>query len=389
MARIFLYVFAGIIALVLVALTLLNIFQDELTKWALAQTVPSRAFTEATPPPAPDYATPAAWAARPDDPGPAGLVPEGVFDIAMVPRTDVFFIHPTTYGISPGEHGGRDALYWNAPIDDPVAAGRIDNGVLKFQASAFNLAGRIYAPHYRQATFGAFFDTSGAMLQALMVAYGDVERAFDRYIEHDNAGRPFILAGHSQGALHALLLLKQRIAGTPLADRMVAAYVVGWPVSVEADLGALDGIDACDGPDATGCVVSWQSFGADGDPSDVEAGFAASLGLNGLPKAGTTMLCTNPLSWTTSDDAVARDDNPGAVPYATGEQPIGAPIAGLTGARCADGILYLDPAPGEPFTQYLLPGDNYHIYDYGLFYMSVRDNAARRANAFLDAAGAG
>ena len=219
MARIFLYVFAGIIALVLVALTLLNICQDQLTDWALAQTVPSRAFAEVAPPPAPDYATPAAWAARPDDPGTAALVPEGVVDIAMMPRADVFFIHPTTYGISPGEHGGRDALYWNAPIDDPVAGDRIDHGILKYQASAFNLAGRIHAPHYRQATFGVFFDTSDARRRALSLAYQDVERAFDRYIAHDNAGRPFILAGHSQGALHALLLLKERIAGTPLAER--------------------------------------------------------------------------------------------------------------------------------------------------------------------------
>ena len=389
MARIFLYLFAGVIALVLVTLTLLNIFQDELTKWALAQTVPSRAFAEVAPPPAPDYATPAAWAARPDDPGTAALVPAGVVDIAMVPRADVFFVHPTTYGISPGEHGGRDALYWNAPIDDAVAGNRIDHGILKYQASAFNLAGRIYAPHYRQATFGAFFDTSDAQFQALMLAYRDVERAFDRYVERDNAGRPFILAGHSQGALHALLLLKERIAGTPLADRMVAAYVVGWPVSVEADLGALDGIDACVGPQDTGCVVSWLSFGADGDPSGTKAAFAAGPGLNGQSRAGTTILCTNPLSWTTSGEAVDRQDNPGAVPFATSEEPIGAPIAGLTGARCEDGILYLDPSPGEPFTQYLLPGGDYHVYDYGLFYMSVRDNAARRANAFLDAAGAG
>ena len=389
MARIFLYVFAGIIALVLVALTLLNVFQDQLTEWALAQTVPSRAFAEVAPPPAPDYATPAAWAARPDDPGTAALVPEGVVDIAMMPRADVFFIHPTTYGISPGEHGGRDALYWNAPIDDPVAGDRIDHGILKYQASAFNLAGRIHAPHYRQATFGVFFDTSDARRQALSLAYQDVQRAFDRYIAHDNAGRPFILAGHSQGALHALLLLQERIAGTPLAERMVAAYVVGWPVSVEADLGALDGIDACDSPRDTGCVVSWLSFGADGDPSSIKADFAAGPGLNGQPRAGTAILCTNPLSWTTSGDAIDRQDNPGAVPFATSEEPIGAPIAGLTGARCEDGILYLDPSPGAPFTQYLFPGEDYHVYDYGLFYMSVRDNAALRTNAFLDAAGAG
>ncbi len=43
-----------------------------------------------------------------------------------------------------------------------------------------------------------------------------------------NGDRPFILAGHSQGTFHAARLLGERIAGTPLAEKMVAACLVGY-----------------------------------------------------------------------------------------------------------------------------------------------------------------
>ena len=34
------------------------------------------------------------------------------------------------------------------------------------------------------------------------------------------AQQPFILAGHSQGSLHGARLLRERVAGTPLSDRL-------------------------------------------------------------------------------------------------------------------------------------------------------------------------
>ena len=55
--------------------------------------------------------------------------------------------------------------------------------------------------------------------------------------------RPFILAGHSQGALHALRLLRERVAAKPaLRRRLVAAYLVGAPIySVDLALPAEQG----------------------------------------------------------------------------------------------------------------------------------------------------
>ncbi|MCZ3230209.1 DUF3089 domain-containing protein, partial [Acinetobacter baumannii] len=83
------------------------------------------------------------------------------------------------------------------------------------QASVFNEAGAIWAPRYRQATFGAFLTDRKAAEEALQLAYGDVQAAFDRFLDEIGPDRPIILAGHSQGALHLTHLLKDRIAGTP------------------------------------------------------------------------------------------------------------------------------------------------------------------------------
>lgn len=79
-------------------------------------------------------------------------------------------------------------------------------------------------------------------------AYGDILLAFDTFVANVRPDQPIILAGHSQGALHLTHLLKDRIAGTPLAKRIVAAYVVGWPVSIDTDLAAM-GLPACTSPD--------------------------------------------------------------------------------------------------------------------------------------------
>ena len=69
------------------------------------------------------------------------------------------------------------------------------------QASAFNGAGEIWAPRYRQAAFGAFLLSSKDARKALDLAYADVAAAFDRFIA-EAGDRPIILAAHSQGALH-------------------------------------------------------------------------------------------------------------------------------------------------------------------------------------------
>src|SRR3546814_7654276 len=128
---------------------------------------------------------------------------------------------------------------------------------------------------------------------ALSAAYRDVAAAFDYFLSQ-NEGRPLILAAHSQGSLHLIRLLHEKVAGTPLASQIVAAYVVGWPISVESDLPAL-GLPACQKKDQAGCILSWQSFAEPADPASIQTVFDEGPGLPGKPHKGTHILCCNPL----------------------------------------------------------------------------------------------
>ncbi len=186
-----------------------------------AQVKPRIGFDEVPPPTPPDYADPACWAAHPHRPSKAHFTPEdtGLRDEQATARADVFYLHPTSYF-------GRDS--WNASLDDAGANEWVDELMVPGQASVFNGCCRIFAPRYRQATFYAFVERGKNGRRALELAYRDVARAFAYYIEHHNAGRPFFIAGHSQGTLHAIRLLEERIDDAPLAQRMVAAYVMGF-----------------------------------------------------------------------------------------------------------------------------------------------------------------
>jgi len=316
------------------------------------------------------------WAALPTNLGHASAKPEGIFDITMVPQADVFFVHPTTY---------LNRNHWNdLEFDDPESNGRLFGRVLKIQASAFNSAGRIFAPRYRQATFGAFFDENDDGAKALALAYADVLAAFDNFIETRSIERPFILAGHSQGSLHLLNLLRDRISNTPLRTRLIAAYIIGWPVSIEADLGALPDIGACRSDDETGCVVSYQTFGEGGDPSGMLSYVEASIGLGGMPRKATNVLCTNPQNWAIGGTASTADHLGALILPDSSEAPLGKPLLNFTGSKCGnDGVLYLAGTPGEAWQDFKLQGENFHVYDYHMFYMNIRENAATRALTWL------
>ena len=216
--------------------------------------------------------------------------------------------------------------------------------------------------------------------KAIDAAYRDVEQAFDAFLAAIPKDKPIILAGHSQGALHLTTLLKNRIAGTPLAKRIVAAYVIGWPISRDTDMAAL-GLPACDTPDQKGCILSWASFAEPADTSMVTGAYDGTIGFDGRPRAGTRMLCTNPLTGT-PDAAAGPEANIGTLKPSDGFRK-GDLITGKVGAKCdaARGFLLIgdaDAAQHFVVAGYVLPGNNYHVYDITLFWANVRADALRR-----------
>ena len=362
MARKFLYAFAVLIMLTVGAGFAYNFFGADLIKLAM---IPGGNVEPLPPPPSYDEAK--MWLARPDKPGnPALWTPPGYRPSAK-PEAAVFFIHPTSYLVR---------THWNAPLNDAEANARAEL-FLRAQASAFNEVGAIWAPRYRQAAFGAFLTTKPQAEKALDLAYRDVVAAFDAFLKQ--AGdRPIILAGHSQGSLHLARLLREKIAGTPIAKRIVAAYVVGWPVSRTADL-PLMGLPECTRTDQTGCILSWQSYAEPAKPELILDTFDATTGFTGSPRKGTAMICTNPITGTPGTDAPAKS-NLGTI-YPSHDLTSANIAAGSVPARCSGrGLLLIGPPP--MVGAYVLPGNNYHVYDYSLFWANVRADAARRLKAF-------
>lgn len=366
-ARRFLYIIAGIIILLLVAGIGWSLFQDRLMRAAF---VPGVAFAPPADATAPDYAEPAAWLSRPglaNDP--SHWVPPGA-TASTRPAVAIFYVPPTTYL-------GRDR--WNAPLDDRDANDRLRLFAAS-QASIFNGVGAIWAPRYRQATAGAFLTTQADAARAIDFAYADVARAFDAFLAEIPADRPILLAGHSQGALHLMRLLKEKVAGTPVARRIVAAYVVGWPISLAADLPAL-GLPACARAGQAGCILGWQTFAEPADTGLVMDIYDNTTGLTGRPRRGTAMLCVNPLTGAPGTATAHATANRGALVPRDGLN--GADIEpGLVPARCdASGFLLIGAAP-KGYGSYVLPGGNFHVFDFALFWANLRADAQARAAAY-------
>lgn len=337
---------------------------------ALAQSAPAAEttitpFDEQPQPPAPDYALASAWAARPGAEGMAALVPAGATPIAKMTAVDVFYVYPTTF---------RSKTQWNADVADGETNHWTDISVIARQASVFNGCCRIFAPRYRQASLAAFAaPADGAKAYAL--AYTDVLRAFERYLANDNHGRPFILAGHSQGALMVRRLLTERIKATPVARRLVVAYILGIGIA-EGDFAVtFAGTPPCKTGNDTGCVLSWNSFLASSDTESYRARSTAAYRAE-HGDAGSLIECVNPLAL-----GGARQRALGALPGAARDGPLQPLVPGAVQARCQDGVLMATVAPALELAP--LPGGNMHYHDMSLYYADIRADAARRARAFV------
>jgi hypothetical protein len=162
---------------------------------------------------------------------------------------------------------------------------------------------------------------------------------------------------------------------------VAAVYLVGWPVSLSADLPALP-FQACQAPEQAGCVLSWMSYAEPADSSQILDVWDEMSGPRGT-RRGTEMLCSNPLTGTRGGGAAGADRNAGTL--IPNEQMTEATLRpGAVPARCGPrGILLIGDRDTLPeMGPYALPGNNYHVYDYALFWANVRADAERRLAAF-------
>lgn len=365
----FLYFVAFCTILVIAGAFAYRFLEKQLMRWAL---VPGTEFHDVPMPPGANYGQAALWIARPDIANnPALWLPPGVARSTAAPRASIFFVHPTSFTESRG---------WNAPLNDRESQ---DLAALfvRSQASAFNGLGQIWAPKYRQATFGAFLTSNDNARRALDFAWRDVLAAYEEFLREAPADRPIILAAHSQGSMHLLRLLQERVRNAPEASRVAAVYLIGWPVSLTADLPALP-FPACQSTDQARCVVSWMSYAEPADTSQILDVWDDTAGPRGA-RRGSDMLCTNPLTGAPGSGAAGTNRNLGTL--VPNEEMTEARLTPrLVAARCGPrGALLIGERETLPeMGPYALPGNNYHVYDYALFWANIRADAGRRLTAY-------
>ena len=306
---------------------------------------------------APDYKDLYYWAAHPDKEDNADKVPDQTLKTNQKDNpVDVFFLHPTRHT------KGSPKDNWNGNLSDEALREKTDKGTILHQASIFNGAGRVYAPYYRQAHLKAYFTKKKDLAKAAFdLAYEDVKAAFEHFLANENKGRPIILASHSQGTTHMGRLMKEYFdTDSALRERLVVAYIIGLPVPKDS----FENIPLCAEPEQTGCFCSWRTY---------KEGF--------LPKKypiGDRIAVTNPLTWTTTTEKVPKTKNPGSV-LAKFEKGF---LPQLVGAQVHEGVLWVEKPkfPGS----FLWISNNYHIADFNLFYLSVRDNSLLRKQTYLE-----
>jgi hypothetical protein len=347
---------SGILILSLLLVTLLQ-----------AQTIRDRIIQRRTQKPAstekpapgkaPIYSELYYWAAHPEKRDMSDSIPSFLAGEKIDTLADVFFIHPTTY-----TKDMRNALS-NASLDDSELNRETDSKTILYQASIFNNCARIFAPRYRQAHLKNFFSTGSETAKAAFdQAYEDIRSAFEYYLKNYNHGRPIIIAGHSQGAMHAIRLVKEFFDGKPLQKQLVCAYIVGYHIKTDD----IKIIPVGERPDQTGCYVGWRTF------KKGETGMGVRNETGGS-------VCVNPISWTTSIDETKREDHKGALAKDM-EKPLRKLITASIDPEHK--VLWVD-LPDKVEEKMGDRLKNYHIADFNLFWLDVRENARLRVESYL------
>jgi hypothetical protein len=302
----------------------------------------------------PDYGNLDYWAAHPNKWDPGDTIPAAIQGVSKEKVADVFYLHPTTLT------GEREEGITNASIDDPQINYKTDHTAILYQASVFNERARVFAPRYRQAHIGMYGEKDTVKQRAAFeLAYQDIKKAFEYYLQNENKGRPIIIASHSQGTTHSTRLIKEYFDNKPLRNQLVCAYLVGMGVKKNS----YQTIPVCQDSISVGCFTSWRTF-----RYDYTDGWAT--------RDDTTIAVVNPITWKTTNEIIERTMHQGAILYNLKK------VYQQTHETQAEGGALWITRPKFPGS-FLYTSKNYHAGDINLFYVDIRKDVSRRIDNFL------
>ena len=299
----------------------------------------------------PNYSDKDSWAVLPEN------IPDeiSIFNIDENKKeADVFYIYPTLID-------SKNQREWNSDIWNEDIRNDVINRPVKYQASAWLDAGNLYVPYYRQAHIRVFndkFRVDGD--KALNLAYNDIKEAFTYYLENFNNDKPFIIASHSQGTVHAKRLIAEFIDGKELQKKLIAAYLVGIKVFKDE----FKNIKPMNSANETGGFVTWNTFKFNKYPrkDNYENWF----------KGGVT---TNPITW--DDSKETKKDLHKGLLYR--DLKIFSKNIDI---KLIDGIVW-STVPNVPGKILLQTVRSYHFADINLFWVDIRENAKLRVDQWF------
>ena len=270
---------------------------------------------------------------------------------------DVFYVYPTIYnGKSPA----------NMDISDTSLRSKAKN-LITSQAGVFAQSANIFAPFYCQMSM-AKLNPEEDMYQNKYyeIGYNDVKMAFNYYMENINNGRPFILAGHSQGSMTLISLMRDLFNSPDLQKQLVAAYLIGYSITPE-DFKNYPWMKPATNSGDTGVIISYntQAPGATNSPVLLPGAF-----------------CINPLNWTTNSTYADKSLNYGAV-FFDGTN-INREIINYSGAQIDKQTGALTTILTEELDVGVFPDGIYHKYDYSIWYRNLQTNVAERCKNYLN-----
>lgn len=280
-------------------------------------------------------------------------------------EVDVFYVTPTCVW-SWQDPTGNTIYYMDT--ENPGQRAAMDVST-RLGYELFRKSCNFFSPYYRQITMECWFGSEEEIERKYAVAHNDILKAFRYYMDNLNGGRPFFLAGHSQGAKAIIRLIGESLTEEQYS-RLIAGYAFGFGISRE-ELEKYPHLKPAEGSGDCGVTVCYNSVSS---PEAISPAFKDNA------------VCINPVNWMTDGTYAPASLNKGSVFFHSDGHSdtlfntVGARLLPEMNVVQVDGLDdedYYIPSIGKIF-----PKGNYHVQEINLYFLNLQENIAERSEAY-------